>query len=193
VRQWLALDGTLDDGLRAELQKRLEILGVNPMEESVFAQSRIAERQYAALVKYAQDPKGLPARLERDRLAELNAYQHGAGARAGMRVASIVTLGIYSPQDLEKHDDALVHSELDEHRRVIKQTSFLAAVARSSPQTEIVWNMEEVRHALDQLAGSRMPARSVQVVQQIMRQTTDEETRALCQKALQSLNAAGLE
>lgn len=193
VKQWLALDGSLDSGLRAELQRRLEILGVNPMEESVFAETRIAERQYAALLKYAEDPKGLPARIEKDRLAELNADEHGATARAGMRIAAIVTLGIYSPQQTEKQDATLVYRELDENRRVTKQTSFLAAVAKSSPQTEIVWNMDDVRHALDQLAGSRMPARSAQVVQQIMRQTNDEETRALCQRALQSLNAAGLE
>lgn len=193
VRQWLALDGTLDSGLRTELQERLEILGVNPMEESVFTETQIAERQYAALTKYAQDPKGLPARLQKDRLAELNAYEHGTAARAGMRIATIATLGSYSPLEIEKHDPTRVQKELDVNRRVTKQTSFLASVAKSSPQTEIVWNMDEVRHALDQLAGSRMPARSVQLVQQIMRQTSDEETRALCQRALQSLNAASLE
>ncbi len=190
VRELLALDGSLDSGLREDLQKRLEILGVNPMEESVFAQADTAERQYAALVKYAQDPHGLPERLERDRRAELNAYESTAAERARSRMATVATLGIHSAP---KMDAEQVLMGLDEHRRVNRDTSFLAAVARSSPQTDVVWNMDEVRHALDQLTSSRMPARSAQVIEQILRQTTDEETRALCQRALQSLNAAGME
>jgi hypothetical protein len=190
VREWLALDGSLDSGLRADLQKRLEVLGVNPMEESVFVEAGISERQYAALVRYAQDPHGLPERLEHDRRAELSAYENTAAERARSRFATLATLGIHSAATI---DSAQVIAGLDEHRQLNRQTSFLATVARSSPQTDVVWNMDEVRRALDQLAGSRMPARSAAVIQQIMRQTTDEETRALCQRALQSLNAAGLE
>jgi len=191
VREWLSLDGSLDPGLRADLQKRLEILGVNPMEESVFAETKIAQRQYAALVKYAQDPDGLPARLERDRRAELNAYEHGAAARAGMQVARVASLGLYSPGKAQAHttDAALLDTKLGEYRRIARETSFLASVARSSPQTDVVWNMDEVRHAVDQLASTGLPARSAQVVQQIMQRTTDEETRALCQRALLSLSA----
>ena len=71
VRRWLTLDGSIDPALRAELQRRLEILGVNPLEESVFEETEIAERQYDALLRYAADPQGLPARLERDRNAEM--------------------------------------------------------------------------------------------------------------------------
>jgi hypothetical protein len=189
VREWLALDGSLDPGLRAELQKRLETMGVNPMEESVFAEARIAQHQYEALLKYAQDPQGLPARLERDRRGELNAFEHNAGSRVGQKIAQIASLGIYSPA---KPDPSTVEGQLDERRRIEKQASFLMTVARSSPKTEVVWNMDEVRRALDELAASKVPARSAQVIQQIMRQTSDQETRALCQKALQSLNA-GLE
>jgi hypothetical protein len=198
VREWLALDGTLDSGLRADLRKRLEILGVNPMEESVYAEAQIAQRQYAALIKYAQDPHGLPARLERDRRAEVIAYEHGMAARVAMQVATVATLGLYAPgkHEGDAADPKLLYAKLDEHRRIAKETSFLASVARSSPQTDIVWNMDEVRRAVDQLASTGMPARSAQVVQQIMQRTTDEETRARCQRALQGLNAslnAGLE
>jgi len=176
--------------LHAELQKRLEVMGVNPMDESVFAETRIAQKQYAALLRYAQDPRGLPARLEHDRQAELISYQRGAAARVGMGIAKVVSLGIYHAPAV---DPKTLEANLDEHRRIEKQASFLAAVARSSPQTEVVWNMDEVRRALDQLSATRVPARSAQVIQQIMRQTNDQETRELCQRALLSLNAAGLE
>jgi hypothetical protein len=190
VREWLALDGSLDPGLRAELRKRLEIMGVNPMEESIFAEAKIAQGQYAALVKYAQDPHGLPARLERDRQGELDTYERSASARFGTRMARIATLGMYSPHG---DDPRTVELKLDEQRRVAKQTRFLETVARSGPDTAVVWNMEEVRRAVDELSASGLPARSAQAVERIMRETNDEETRVLCQRALQNLNAAGLE
>ncbi len=82
VRRWLTLDGSMDPELRAELQRRLEILGVNPLEESVFEETEIAAHQYDALMRYASDPQGLTARLEHDRNAEMAARVHGISARA---------------------------------------------------------------------------------------------------------------
>ncbi len=81
VRQWLSLDTSLDGDLRKELQKRLDVVSINPLEESVFSESSIAYRQYGALLKYAQDPSGLVKRLERDRQSELTADRHSFGVR----------------------------------------------------------------------------------------------------------------
>jgi hypothetical protein len=186
ARQWLARDQSIDPALRAELQKRLESLGLNPMEESVSDEADIARRQYAALLRYAEDPKGLPAKLEHDRDAEMSAYRHSLTARASMKVGTYASLGAYSHHESEPDP-----GKLAEQRRIAHQTQFLAAVARSTPQTEIVWNMDDIRHALDQLSATRIPARSVPIVQRILRQTNDEETRALCQRALLGLDAAG--
>ncbi len=189
VREWLALDGTIDGDLRAALQKRLEIVGVNPMEESVFDEGRIARRQYAALIRYASDPRGLPARLERDRETELTADRHSAAARAGLHAATLATFGMYRHRE-PLQDETLV-AQLDRDRRYGRQMRFLETVARSNANTSVVWNMEEVRRAIDEVTANGMPARSAQLVEKIMRQTNDEETRALCQRALQSLDAAG--
>ena len=101
VRQWLALDHSVDPELRRELQKRLEVLGVNPLVESVFDEAEIARRQYDALLRLVRDPEGLAVRLEKDRHSEVVAYQHGWKARAGLQLASLVTLGIYRHRDQE--------------------------------------------------------------------------------------------
>ena len=101
VRRWLTLDGSIDPALRAELQRRLEILGVNPLEDSVFEETEIAERQYDALLRYAADPQGLPARLERDRNAEMATHRHGVPARTGLRLAKWFSLGIYSHREMD--------------------------------------------------------------------------------------------
>ena len=183
VRQWMTLDTSIDPGLRSELQQRLERIGVNPIDESVFEEADIARRQYAALVRYAGDPAGLPARIAHDRQSEMIAYHHSLKARFGMKVATVATLGIYSHQEKDTET-------LGEERRVARQIEFLQKVAKSGPQSEIVWNMDEVRRAVDQLAASRLSRRSADLVARIMRQTNDEETRVLCQRALQSLEVA---
>ena len=184
VREWLALDNSIHPGLRRDLQDRLEIMGVNPMEQSIASEAKLAQAQYAALLRYAADPAGLPARLAKDRQSEVLAYDHGLAARFGMRVAHVASLGIYTHR---KSEDSV--ARLDDARRIEREIRFLEAVAKSSPRPEIVWNMNEVRRALDDVASARLPAGSAKLVRQIMSATNDEQTRLACVRALQSVSA----
>ena len=189
VREWLALDHTLDPGLRETLQKRLEVMGVNPMEKSVLNEANVAQRQYAALVHYAMDPSGLPARIERDRNHELTAYRHSMQARTGYQIGNIFSLGIY--QHREKEKGSQLQLALNHDRRIASETRFLETVARSGPQAEVVWNMDEVRHAVDEIAALGVPQRSAKLVEKIMQETHDQETREICERALQAMDVAG--
>ncbi len=182
VRRWLTLDGSVDPALRAELQGRLEILGVNPLEESVFEETEIAARQYDALMRYASDPQGLTVRLEHDRNAEMAARVHGIPARAGLQMAHWFSLGIYSHH--ETKDSTSLAAALSRERRAERQIRFLETVAKSSPQPDVVWNIAEVRRAVNELIVTGVPPRSAEVVSRIMRQTSDAETRELCARAL---------
>ena len=166
VREWLELDGSIDPELRSVLQKRLEVMGVNPMDESVADEAKIAQRQYTALIRYAEDPHGLPARIEHDRQTELTADHHSMGARVGFHAATIASFGLYNHR--EKDQDTLI-AQLDQERRYTRQMRFLEDVARSSPRTDIVWNMDEVRRAIDEVSASGATARSALLVQKIMR------------------------
>lgn len=188
VRRWLTLDSSIDSALRADLQRRLEILGVNPLEESVFEEAEIAERQYDALLRYAADPEGLPARLERDRNAELATHRHGLPARAGLRMAKWFSFGAYSHQEMS--DPTSLTAALSRERRAEKQIRFLEAVAKSSPQADVVWNIAEVRKAVNDLITTGIPARSTHVVSSIMQQTSDVEIRELCARALAGAGVA---
>jgi len=136
VRRWLALDDSLDPALRAELQQRLEMMGVNPLEESVFDENKFARKRYAALLAYAADPKGLPARLEKDRAAELTAYDHGAMARTGLKLAHFATFGIYDHHEPEQ--SAALVAVLDKERRASGEIRFLETVLKSSSNPELV-------------------------------------------------------
>ena len=142
VRRYLALDSAVDPELRAELQRRLEMMGVNPLSESVFNESHIARRRYAALLAYAINPNGLAVRLEKDRAAELSASKHSPVARAGLTLASITSFGMYSHSETERDTDLL--PVLDVQRRAARELQFLETVADSTPKPELVWNMDEV-------------------------------------------------
>jgi len=124
TRHWLALDQTLDPALREELLRRLEVLGVNPLDQSVFQESDIAERQYAALLRYAHDPHGLSARLDRDRNAEMTEYRHSLRARAGLQLATVFTFGAYRHK--EPHQST-IESALDQERKIRKPSEILEA------------------------------------------------------------------
>jgi len=188
VRRWLALDHSMDAALRTDLQQRLEMMGVNPLEESVFDENKFARQQYDALLYYAADPKGLPARLEKDRAAELTTYEHGGLARAGLKLAHVATLGIFSHREPEKNS-ALV-AALDKQRRTTGEIRFLNAVMDSSSHPQLVWDMDEVLRSLDTLAAAGFPERSAKAVEKILANTSDLETRALFERALYNLHAA---
>lgn len=168
VRRWLALDHNLPPEMRADLQRRLEILGVNPLEESVAEGMRVAERQYEALLNYAGDPDGLAARLDRDRAAELTAYEHSPAARVGFRLARVATLGIYKHREREQGPELL--AALDNDRRAEREMRFLKTVAKSGSQPEVAWDMNAVRRSVDTLTSIRLPARSARSAESLVRQ-----------------------
>ncbi len=182
VRQWLSLDTTLDGDLRKDLQKRLEVMSINPLEESVFSEPSIAYRQFGALLKYAQDPSGLAKRLERDRQSELTADNHSFQARIGLKLAHYATFGGYSHHEVREL--TMLTAELDRFRRAQRQEQFLQTVANSSPQVDVVWNMEQVQHSIDDLVSTGLQARNAALLQRILQQTKDPETRAQLFKAL---------
>ena len=183
VRQWLSLDQSLDADLRVELQKRLEVMGINPLEQSVFAQSRIATKQYDALLSYADSPKGLLQRLNRDRQSELTADRHSLQARIGLKVAQVVTLGAFTHK--EAPDEKTLAFELSRYRRAQRDERFLETVARSTPQVEVVWNPERVELAINDLMATGLLPKNPQVFQQVLQQTRDQETRARLERVME--------
>jgi hypothetical protein len=183
VRQWLSMDQSLDSDLRVELQKRLEVMGINPLEQNVFAQSHIANRQYNALLLYAFSPKGLAKRLDHDRQAELTADRHSVQARIGLKLAHIVTLGGFTHK--EAPDQKTLAFVLDRYRREQHQEQFLDTVARSTPQVEVVWNPDRIERAMNDLKSTGIMPKNPQVLQRILIKTRDEEAKARLERVME--------
>ncbi len=180
----LSLDSTLDRNLRREITERVERVSLNPLENDLEAEARLARQQHAALLAYAKDPKGLAARLDRDRRSELTPSEHGRAARVMLRFAGILTLGTYKHREPGTKQD--VRARLDRERRLAFHRRFLREVARTSPVVEVKWNIDEVRRSLKAVAGLRPRADSslARAAAKIFAQTEDEETRRLCLDSL---------
>jgi hypothetical protein len=184
----LSLDATLDRHLRDEIERRLERVSLNPLENDLEAEARLAREQYAALVAYAERPDGLAARVGRDRREELVPLEHGKAARVLLRSANVATFGLYKHREGGTSEE--VRRALDSERRLRYHERFLQEVARSTPVVEVVWNVEDVRRSLHYVAdaGERADARAARAAAKIFAQTEDAETRRLCLDCLYRIN-----
>jgi len=183
----LALNQSLDSELREEIGNRAEKVSLNPFENDLKAEARVARQQYAALLKYARSPKGLPAMLGRDRRAELVAHKHEKVERALFRLANILSFGKYTHRE---KDSPEIEARLDISRRLDYHTRFLRQVAQSSPQIDVVWNLEDVNRSLRFIAehGSEADSRAISATAEIFSRTQDNETRRTCLESLSRID-----
>ncbi len=144
----LSLNQSLDPELREQIGNRLEKVSLNPMENDLQAETRVAHEQYAALLAYAKQPDGLPRKLNQDRRAEMVKLEHGRAEQIMFRLANILSFGKYT----HRESDPNMTARIDVARRLAYHTRFLREVARSSPQIDVTWNLGEVNRSLQFLA-----------------------------------------
>ncbi len=183
----LSLDNSFNPQFREEIERRLESVSLNPMENDYQVEAQIAREQYRALLDYAQRPEGLPARLDRDRRAEMMPLNHGRAAQTFFRLANVMSFGLYTHCESATPE---LEARLDLKRRVDYHTRFLREVARSSPRVEIVWNIEDVRRSLRFLSenAALSGAKTADATALIFAHTEDEEAKQLCLNNLYRIN-----
>ncbi len=175
----LSLQESMEPALRQQIQTRLEVVSLNPLESSLQAEVELARKQYEALLAYASRPDGLPARIDRDRRAELVPLQHGKAERILFQIARVLTFGKYVHREKATPEN---DGRLDIARRLAYHTRFLREVSRSSPQIEILWDLTDVRRSLRFIAehGEDTDSRAINAAAAIFAKTADSETRRKC-------------
>jgi hypothetical protein len=125
--------------------------------------------------------------LNRDRRAELVAQKHEKVERALFRLANILSFGKYTHRE---KDGPEVEARLDISRRLNHHTRFLRQVAQSSPQIDVVWNLEDVNRSLRFIAehGSEADSRAISAAAKIFSRTQDNETRRTCLESLSRID-----
>ncbi len=179
----LSLNQSLDPELREEIGNRLEKVSLNPLENDLQVEAKLATEQYEALLDYAKRPDGLPRKLDRDRREEMVALKHGRTEQVLFRLANILSFGKYTHREKAEPE---MEAKLDDARRLAYHTRFLREVAKSGPQIEIAWNLDEVKRSLqfivDHAAGAN--SRSATAAATIFVRTQDNETRRFCLESL---------
>ncbi|HEX4899072.1 MAG TPA: hypothetical protein VFV61_00990, partial [Pyrinomonadaceae bacterium] len=183
----LALNESLDPELRNEITGRLEKVSLNPMENNLEAEAKLAQQQFAALLSYAAKPDGLPAKLERARRSEMVPLEHGKTEQVLFRLANILTFGRYVHREKATPE---MESRLDLARRLQFHTNFLREVVRSTPQIDVNWDLEEVKRSLLFIAqhGPNANSQAINATAQIFKRTTDGDTRRACLESLARIN-----
>jgi hypothetical protein len=183
----LALNNSLEPELRHDLNGRLEHVSLNPFENDLRAEAKIAREQYAALVAFAKDPQGLAARVQKDRQTELTPLEHGRNAQIVFRVANVLTFGKYVHREKSTDD---MEERLDIARRLNYNINFLREVASSGGEVEVAWNTEDIKRSLYFIAdhGDEAGPSAVAATARIFFRTKDDETQRACLESLARIN-----
>ena len=188
LRLLLSFNPAIEPKLRNEIEKRLENVSVNPLNNDNQTEVRLARRQYESLIAFAERPDGLSARIERDRRAEMVSLVHGRVARFFFSLGNILTFGRYVHRETTTPD---LSARMELARRLDSHTQFLRAVAKSSPQTEVAWDLKTVKYSLQFLAdrGAEANGAAARAAAAIFLRTNDAELRHLCLDALYKINS----
>jgi hypothetical protein len=183
----LALNGSIDPALKNEIERRLEKVSVNPLSNDSETEIRLARRQYNSLVDFATRPEGLPARIGRDRGAEMVPLVHGPAARLFFSLGNVLTFGRYVHRETATPE---LSARMELARRMQNHTHLLRDVAKSSPQIEVAWDMTNVTRSLRFIVdnGSSADKQPARAAAAIFARTSDAETRGLCLDALARIN-----
>ena len=183
----LSLNDSLNPQLRGQIDDQLEKVSLNPMENDLAVEARLAKGQYEALMAYAQRPDGLPAKLDRDRRAEMVPLEHGQTAQILLRVANILSLGKYAHREKATPE---MEARLDVARRMSYHTRLLRKIGKSSPLVEVAWSLDEVKRSLQFLAEHAAEADSgaASAAAKIFMLTEDSDTRRACLDGLSRMN-----
>jgi hypothetical protein len=179
----LALNESLEPELRTEVAARLEKASLNPMENDIDTEAKIAEQQYKLLIRHVNDPNGLAEQLDRDRRKEMVKLEHSKADQVVFKLANILTFGKYVHRERPAPE---MEARLDVSRRLAYHTKFLRAVARSSPQIEVKWDLQEVQRSLLFIGqhGNEADSQAVAAAAKIFARTSDGDTRRACIESL---------
>jgi hypothetical protein len=181
ARQFLAMDSSLDPGLKTELQRQLDHLALNPRENGTASEATLAREQYAALLQYANSPRGA-AKLERDRRKELESYTRSPAFRVFAGLGRIFTRG-------PRHDpgsDLSLRAELDTYRRTATHVRFLEQLLAASPRPDVVWDTDAIRKSVEDLSADAHTSPEAQrLIAQVYARTGDSDLRSVCWRAMQ--------
>ena len=186
AREFLAEDSSLAPQLKAELVHRLDHLALDPLENGLDTEARVAKEQFAALMQYAQSPQGLEAKLERDRQKELEAYTRPLAIRTLLSAGRWLKIGSTNNSEAAR---AARHAALQTHREAAAHVRYLEQLLASSPRPDVVEDPSHIREAVDALSDTPFAVPGApQLIAQVFERSLNFEIRMACLESLRRIN-----
>jgi hypothetical protein len=185
----LSLNQSLDPELREQIGNRLEKVSLNPLENDLEIEARLAKQQYEALLAYAKRTDGLPAKLDRDRRAEMLPLAHSRREQILFRAANILSFGTYTHREKATPD---MPEKLDLARRLGHHSRFLREVAKSAGQLDVAWSLADIKRSLQFISehGAAADSSTAKAAAAIFLRTEDSDTRRFCLDSLARMTNA---
>lgn len=183
----LSLNYSLETDFRNELSERLEWVSLNPLENDLDVEIRLAKRQYENLINYAKRSDGLIKDLEKDRREEMTKVKHTRRQRMLYTIAKVVSFGIYKHR--EKYTTEL-RREMDLQRQLAFHERFLREVVQNSVKPEVDSDLQKIENALAFISenGEKTKGKTVKAIARIFLLTDNENLRLLCLSGLNKIN-----
>ncbi|MFL6466411.1 MAG: hypothetical protein ACJ72Z_00485, partial [Pyrinomonadaceae bacterium] len=190
LKMILAMDDSLNDDLRKEIETRLERVSLNPLENDLAAELNLARGQYKNLVEYAKSPDGLRLKLEKDRIREMTLAAHDGKMPLFYSIAKYITFGLYehrvkpTSELMAKVD---IKRQLDFHERKIRETAYF------SVRPEVDANVNELMRSLTFVAqnGRSAGGKTATAIGKIFAATEEDDIRNACLAGLFRMNSKG--
>jgi hypothetical protein len=183
----LSLDASLDADFRNVLAKRLEAVSINPLENDLDVEIKVARQQYANLLAYAKRPDGLPARIEKERRDEMTRIKHSGKQMMLYDLGRFLSFGLYTHREKETPE---LRAAMNLRRQLDYHERYLLEVARVSARPEIDSDINAVRRSLNFISqnGNEARAKTARAIAKIFSITEDEQARDLALNSLYRIN-----
>jgi hypothetical protein len=183
----LSLNESINPDLREEIEDNVENVALNPMENDLEAEIKIAQQQYENLIAYAKRSDGLAKKIDEDRREEMVRLRHSSKKRMLFALGHLLSFGIYTKREENTPE---LFAQMDMRRRLDYHERYLREVARLTAKVEIDSNVAAVRRSLQFIAqnGTDAQGKTAQAIAKLFSKTDIEEMKQLCLTSLYRIN-----
>lgn len=183
----LSLNASLDPEFRDEIANRLETVSLNPLENDLDVEIKLAQQQYKNLIDYAKRTDGLPAQIDRERREEMVRLKHTGRQRMLYSLMRVLSFGNYKHR--EKYTPELF-DEMDSRRQLDYHERYLRETAETTVKPEIDSDVNAINRSLAFISenGDAAQGKTAKAIAKIFAATDSNELRELCLSSLYKVN-----
>lgn len=183
----VSLNESLNPNLRDEIENQVEKVSLNPLENDLDVEVKIARKQYENLMAYVKRPDGLAKKLDEDRREEMVKLKHSGKKRMLYALGHLFSFGIYTKREDPTPD---LVAQMDMRRRLEYHERYLTEVAGTTAKVEVDSDIAQVRRSLEFVSqyGSDAKGKTAQAISKLFARTDMNEMKQLCLSSLYRIN-----